>query len=93
MQSISSPIDYIPAKILTEQVEVLAPLVTRLANLSLSSGILPSSLKIGQVTPLLKKPGLNPSDPSSCRPITNLSILSEIGAYLQNWLLTDYVNT
>jgi len=38
----------------------------------------PSFLKTGQVTPLLKKPGLSPSDPASYRPITNLSTLSKI---------------
>jgi len=53
-------------------------LVTRLTNLSLSSSIFPSSLKTGQVTPLLKKPGLNPSVPASYRPISNLSTLSKI---------------
>ena len=78
MPAKSSPFDYISNKLLKEQVNVLALLVTRLANLSLSSGIFPSLLKTGQVTPLLKKPGLNPSDPASYRPITNLSTLSKI---------------
>jgi len=55
MPAKSSPLDYISTKLLKEQVDVLAPLVTRLANLSLSSGIFQSFLKTGQVTPLLKK--------------------------------------
>ena len=74
----SSPLDCIPTKLLKEQVFTLAPMITHLANLSLSSGIFPSSLKMGQVTPLLKKPGLNPSDPANYRPITNLTTLSKI---------------
>ena len=53
-------------------------MITRLANLSLSSGIFPSSLKMGQVTPLIKKPGLDPADPASYRPITNLPTLSKV---------------
>lgn len=44
----------------------------------MSSGVFPSSLKLGQITPLLKKPGLDSTDPASYRPITNLSTLSKI---------------
>jgi len=44
--------------------------------MSFSSGVFPSSLKQGQVTPLLKKPGLDQSDMASYRPITNLSTMA-----------------
>ena len=74
----SSPLDYIPTWLLKEQVDVLAPIITRFANLSMSSGVFPSFQKLGQITPLLKKPGLDPTDPASYRPITNLSTLSKI---------------
>ena len=46
--------------------------------MSFSSGVFPSSLKQGQVTPLLKKPGLDQSDMASYRPISNLSMMSKI---------------
>jgi hypothetical protein len=74
----SSPLDYIPTKLLKQQSDILAPLIAHLANLSLSKGTFPSSLKTGRIKPLLKKPNLDPSDPASYRPITNLSTLSKI---------------
>jgi len=58
--------------------DVMGPLITRLANLSFSEGVVPSSLKCGRVTPLLKKPGLDKSDMSNLRPVTNLSTLSRL---------------
>ena len=39
---------------------------------------IPSSLKCGRVTPLLKKPGLDKSDMSNFRLVTNLSTLSKL---------------
>jgi len=74
----SSPLDYIPTKLLKQQSDILAPLITHLVNLSLSNGTFPSSLKTGRIKPLLKKPNMDPKDPASYRPITNLSTLSKI---------------
>ena len=48
-----------PTTMLKSSVDVMAPLITRLANVSFSTGVFPSSLKQGRVTPLLKKPGLD----------------------------------
>jgi len=56
----------------------MAPLLARLANLSFSSGVFPSRHKLGQIKPLLKKPGLDKDDPANYRPITNLSTTSKI---------------
>lgn len=38
----------------------------------------PAELKNGRVTPLLKKPSLNPDDPASYRPISNLHVVVKI---------------
>jgi len=67
-----------PTSMLKSTVDVMAPLITRLANMSFSTGVFPSSLKQGRVTPLLKKPGLDQSDMANYRPITNLSTMSKI---------------
>jgi len=48
----------------------MAPLITRLANMSFSAGVFPSSLKQGRATPLLKKSGLDQFDMANYRPIT-----------------------
>ena len=49
----SSPVDFM----LKSNVDIVAPLITRLANMSFCAGVFQSSLKQGRVTPLLKKPG------------------------------------
>ena len=74
----TSMMDYLPVSLLKSSAEVMAPLIARLANLSFSSGVFPSSLKHGRITPLLKKPGLDKSDLTSYRPITNLSTISKL---------------
>lgn len=73
-----SPDDFMPAIMLKSNVDAMAPLFARLANMSFSSGVFPSSLKQGQVTPLLKKPGLDQSDMASYRPTTMSKILKKL---------------
>ena len=49
-----------------------------MANLSFSSGRFQTAWKDGLVSPLLKKPGLDPANFKKFRPITNLTTLSKI---------------
>jgi len=46
-------------------VDLLAPFITELCNRSLSSGVFPAPFKSAFITPLLKKPELNPADTKS----------------------------
>ncbi|KAK5884206.1 hypothetical protein CesoFtcFv8_018051 [Champsocephalus esox] len=57
---------------------LLSSLITTAINSSLSSGTVPPSLKIAAITPILKKPGLNPDNPNNFRPISNLPFLSKV---------------
>ena len=74
----TSPLDYLPTKILKSCPGLFAPLIAHLANLSFQSGRFPTKFKSAQVTPLLKKDGLDPSDLLNLRPISNLNTLSKI---------------
>ena len=58
--------------------DVFAPVIAKLANLSLRSGKFPARYKRAQVLPLLKKAGLDTSSPANYRPISNLSTVSKI---------------
>ena len=49
-----------------------------MANVSFTSGKFPNSYKPAQITPILKKPSLDPSTPSSFRPISNLRTLGKL---------------
>jgi hypothetical protein len=74
----TSPLDFIHTSILKNCVDVFAPAITRLVNLSFAEGCFPDQFKIAQVTPLIKKAGLDESDASNYRPISNLNTISKI---------------
>src|SRR6476619_7036548 len=74
----TSPLDNVHTSALKTCSGVRVPLVTRLINLSFSEGCFPDQFKRAQVTPLLKKPGLDKNDPSNYRPISNLNTAGKI---------------
>ena len=74
----TSPLDYIHTSVLKSCSDVLSPLIAHLANLSFREGRFPDRFKIAQVTPLIKKDGLDVKDPANYRPISNLNTISKI---------------
>ena len=70
-------LDKIPTWLIKESTTVFAPILTKLVNASLSSGILPAAHKLAIIRPRLKKPDLDPGDPSSYRPVSNVTFLSK----------------
>uniref|UniRef100_A0A4W3J1A7 Reverse transcriptase domain-containing protein n=1 Tax=Callorhinchus milii TaxID=7868 RepID=A0A4W3J1A7_CALMI len=71
-------LDPIPISFLVSQVHLLAPLLSDIINLSLSTSSVPTLLKTAIITPILKKPSLDPSLHSSYCPICNLPFLSKV---------------
>ena len=69
----------------------MAPLISRLGNLSIAAGVFPATYKHGHVIPLLKKPGLDKIDPANYRPITNLCTFSKVLEKLVLARLTPHV--
>jgi len=63
---------------LKQVIDIIAPFVVELFNRSLSEGRFPAVFKQAFVTPVVKKPGLDATDTSSYRPISNLSVLSKL---------------
>src|SRR5664279_1281288 len=78
MPAKSSPMDFVPSSVLKRCSIVFAPLIAKLANLSFDQGQFPVQFKEAQVTPLLKKVGLDVTDPASYRPLSNLNTISKI---------------
>ena len=72
----STGIDNIGAKILKIAAPALAPSITKIINLSLSSGIFPSRWKIAKVTPIFKDGERD--DVKNFRPISVLPVMSKI---------------
>ena len=78
MPSKSSSADFIPTSLLKRCPSDFSEIIARLANLSFSEGTFPTEFKAAALTPLLKKPSLDPDDPASYRPISNLNNISKI---------------
>ena len=64
-------LDTIPTTLTKQCLHDLAPLVTRIVSVSLSTGTVPYGLKQALVTPILKKPGLDADDLRNFRPVSN----------------------
>ena len=74
----SSPVDFIPTSLLKSCNCVFSDIVANLANISFAQGSFPTAYKTAQVTPLLKKEGLDKTLPANYRPISNLNNISKI---------------
>ena len=60
MYSKSCDLDPIPDCIMKDCFATVSSVITRIVNLSVESGILPTDLKVASVKPLLKKQSLSP---------------------------------
>ena len=56
----------------------MLPFICEMCNASLREGLLPISQKAAIITPIVKKSGLDPDEPQSYRPISNLTFMSKI---------------
>ena len=74
----SSPRDFISTTLLKDCSGVFASVIARLANLSFAEGLFPIQFKTAQVTPIVKKTGIDTSNPASYRPISNLNTISKV---------------
>ena len=76
--STTCALDPVPTWLLKHIAEDLAPFLTHLINSSITSGVVPRSMKHAIVTPLLKKANLDPDNMTNYRPISNLSFASKL---------------
>lgn len=74
----SCALDPIPTTLVKDSLDILAPFITRVVNVSLSTGYFPSSFKTAHVSPLIKKPDLDPEELKNYRPVSNLSFVSKV---------------
>ena len=87
----SCPLDPIPTHLLKSCVDSLSPCIATIINMSLSTGQVPSSLKVARVIPCLKKTSLDKEQLSNYRPLSNLSFLSKTIERVVAMLLNDYL--
>ena len=56
----------------------IVPLITKIVNTSLESGLVPNELKIAVIKPLLKQNGLDSNVLKNYRPVSNLPFVSKV---------------
>ena len=71
-------LDPLPTWLLRENIGVVSPFITRIANASMQSGVFPDALKDAIVTPVLKKPSLDSNNLKNYRPVSNIHYLAKI---------------
>jgi hypothetical protein len=74
----SSQLDFIPTSLIKSCSDTFSDIICHLANLSFTEGKFPSSVKTAIVSPLIKRPDLDPSLPANYRPISNLNNISKL---------------
>uniref|UniRef100_A0A8C5PYA3 Reverse transcriptase domain-containing protein n=1 Tax=Leptobrachium leishanense TaxID=445787 RepID=A0A8C5PYA3_9ANUR len=74
----TGPLNPIPSHLIPPLSSSLTPALTHIFNLSLSTGSFPPAFKHALVTPLLKKPSLDPNSPSNYRPVSLLPFTSKL---------------
>jgi hypothetical protein len=83
--------DPIPTRLLKANVDVLAPFLCRIFNLSLRQETVPLSFELAFVTPMLKTANLDAADPKSYQPISVISVLSKLLERLVSQQLVLYM--
>ena len=78
MSNATCTLDPMPTHLVKQHLDVLAPLITAVVNSSLRSGCVPAKLKEALVRPRLKKNGLDPTDPKSYRPVSNIAFVGKV---------------
>ncbi|XP_029923297.1 uncharacterized protein LOC115370421 [Myripristis murdjan] len=71
-------LDPLPTQLVKACSPSLVPLISAIIHSSLTTGTVPTSFKIAAITPILKKPGADPSNLNNFRPISNLPFTSKI---------------
>ena len=73
----SYTLDPLPSSLVIDCIDVLLPIITKMINLSLESGLFADDWKCALVLPLLKKPGLDLLY-KNYRPVSNLQYVSKL---------------
>ena len=76
-KSTTCKLDPIPTSLLKEHISILLPIITKMINLSLQTGVFPNDWTLALVTPLIKKPGLD-TILTNYSPVRHLCFVSKI---------------
>ncbi|XP_065186032.1 uncharacterized protein LOC135816859 [Sycon ciliatum] len=83
--------DQVPSIILQKCYPTIAPKLTRIINISLSSGEFPLSFKLSHISPLFKSG--DPTLPKNYRPVSLLPVISRITEVFVKNQITQYLDS
>ncbi len=73
----SCELDPIPTALLKDSIDIILPVLTRMINLSLQTGVFPDEWKLALIIPLIKKYGLEHIF-NNYRPVSNLPFVAKL---------------
>ena len=88
----SCALDPLPGYVTRNALGVLLHFISKIINISLETGQMPSQLKVAMLRPLLKKSSLDHTQFSNYRPVSNLSFISKAIEKLVANQLISYIN-
>ena len=71
-------LDPIPTWYVKNNLPIFEPGITKILNVSLSTGVFPDHLKHAIINPIIKKPSLDPNELKKYRPVSNIKFLSKV---------------
>ena len=71
-------LDPLPTWYIKEFINTFVSVITRIMNMSLSTGIFPDIWKQAIINPLIKKPSLDSNELKNYRPVANISFMSKL---------------
>jgi len=89
----SCALDPLPTWVVKRHIDHILPLLTIIINESLSNGEVPAVFKQALITPVLKKASLDPNDPLSYRPVSNLPFFSKVLERIVNDQVSKHLNS
>ena len=87
----SCSLDPILTDLLKQHINPLAPIIARIVNKSMATGVVPVAFKKALVTPLLKKATLNQDVLKNYTPVSNLPFISKVLERVVLSQLLDYL--
>ena len=88
----SCSIDPMPTWLVKSSIAAIVPFIKVIINRSMAEGTVPEAMKMALVTPLIKKPTLDPDVLKNYRPVSNLSFLSKVLERIIASRLNEYMD-
>ena len=80
------------SSLLKKCANAIVPIITKIINISMETGVVPDSFKVTHVRPLLKKPSLDRNILKNYRPVSNLNFLGKTLERVVMLHVSEFIN-